>query len=238
MKKALILFCGLLTGLLRTASATTVTWGAAPTARIVTLEDGTTTVTSGLVLVGAFASTAFTFNPSLDIATNFSLISTAGGWKQFTLDTVSGTPDASVSNTMTITATGKVGGAVTDNNNSPTHPIPPLTKADFFDGKQIYIWLFNNASIASATQMGIFTATTASPSWIYPNNAGGAGDGLSVGTTTTTAATMVAAGTVGVGSTTSAQLRLVASVPEPSVLALGGVAGLGMLASRKRRQRK
>ena len=219
-----------------TASATTVTWSGVPSARTVTLEDGTTTVTSGLVLAGAFASTAFVFNPSLSIQANFNAISTAGGWKQFTLDTVSGTPDAGVINTLTILSSppGKVGLQVTDNNNGPVTP----TKADFFNGKQIYIWIFNNASIAAATQMGIFTATTATVPWLFPVNAGGVGDGITVSTASSGAPTMLAAGTVGVGSVSSSQLTLVASVPEPSVLALGGVAGLGMLASRKRRQRK
>ena len=128
---------------------------------------------------------------------------------------------------------------MTDNNNGPVTP----TKADFFNGKQIYLWLFNGPSIAAATQMGIFTSTDAIVPWTFKTNAGGVGDSSSLSTVgtggTPGAPTMVAAGTVGVGSTSSTTLQLVAStVPEPSVLALGGVAGLGMLASRKRRQRK
>lgn len=231
MKKSLLTIASIAFGITSVASATTVTWGAAPTARTVTLQGGLTTVTGGLVLVGAFANTTFSFNSSLDIATNFTTISTAGGWKQFTLDTVTGTPNAGITNTMTITTSpvGKIGGSVTDNNNGPVTP----TKADFFNGKQIYLWVFNAATIAASTQMGVFTATTASPVWNFPTNLGGLGDGVTLGTTTSTAATMVSAGSV--GTATSTQLQLVATtVPEPSVLVLGGMAALGMLASRKR----
>lgn len=234
MKKSFFTLAAITFGITSIASATTVTWGAAPTARTVTLQSGTT-VTSGLVLVGAFASTVFSFNSNVDIATNFSAISTAGGWKQFTLDTTDGSLDANITNTMTITASGKIGGSVTDNNNGPVTP----TKADFFNSKQIYIWVFNAATVAASTQMGIFTATTASPAWNFPINQGGLGDGITIGTTTTSAATMVSAGTpAGVGTATSSQLQLVAAVPEPSVLALGGMAALGMLASRKRGMKK
>lgn len=234
MKKSFFTLAAFTFGITSIASATSVTWGAAPTARTVVLQSGST-VSSGLVLVGAFGNTGFSFNSSLDIPSNFSVISTAGNWKQFTLDTIDGSLDANITNTMTITASGKIGGNVTDNNNGPVTP----TKADFFNGKQIYLWVFNAATVAASTQMGIFTATTASPVWNFPINQGGLGDGTTLGTTTTSAATMVSAGiSGGVGTATSSQLQLVAAVPEPSVFALGGMAALGMLASRKRGMKK
>ena len=237
MKKSLFTLVVITLGITSIASATTVTWGASPPARTVTLEGGITTVTGGLVLVGAFANTAFSFDRNFNIATNFSTISTAGGWKQFTLDTVTGTPNANVTNSLTIVTSpaGRIGGSVTDNNNGAVTP----TKADFFNSKQIYLWVFNAASIAASTQMGIFTATTASPVWSFPINAGGLGDTVTLGTSGASAATMIAAGTAGgVGTANATQLQLVAAVPEPSVLALGGMAALGMLASRKRGMKK
>jgi hypothetical protein len=178
--------------------------------------------------VGTFSNTSFTFNPSLSIATNILNIETSGGWDQFTLDTSSGQPDSGVTNTVTtggLAGGGKIAGTVTDNNSG-------ATKADFFNTKLLYVWVFNSSSVSAATQMGIFTAGSgASTPWVFPTNAGGLGDNVTLLTDSSDTPNMTAL----VGSTSSNSLNLVASVPEPSALAtLFGAGGLLMMIRRRR----
>ena len=218
-----------LLGAMPIANATTVTFGAVPTARTVTAADGVTTITSGLVMVGTFANEAFTFIPGVS---TFATISLAGSWERLGVDTVTDTTNSGVTLPgLTINGTGKVGTSITDNNFGPT-------KADFFNTKPLYLWIFDAATVNSATQMGIFRATSASVPWAFTSNAGGATDSVTYSTTQSGAPTIVATGGVGsVGTAGNGTLQLV-TVPEPSVLALGGMAALGMLASRKRGMKK
>jgi len=205
-----------------------VTFGGVPTARTVVAADGITTINTGLVWVGSFGNEAFSFNPALTVADNVSAITTTGTWRQFGLDTATNLLNAGVSGSLTLSLTGKIGGSITDNSSG-------ATKADFFNNRLLYLWIFNASTTASATEMGIFRATAASPAWNFPPNAGGLGDGLTYGTTTGAAATITALGSA--GSSTSGTLQLAAAIPEPSVGALLGLAFLGLAASKHKFRR-
>jgi hypothetical protein len=208
---------------LQNANATTIILGAIPTARTITDADTTTTITTGIALVGTFTSEAFTFNPALSISANVAAITTAGGWTQFAAPA-----------TMAINGTGKVGTAgITDN----------TAAATAFNNQPLYLWVFNAATPGAATEMGIFRATTATVPWTFPVNGFGVSDNPTISSTSIAAPTLVAIGntgstTTGAGTTVDpGKLILAKPVPEPSTLALGGLAGLGMLSSRWRRRR-
>ncbi len=204
------------------AHATTVGFSPAPTARTVTNASGITLSTSSLVLVGNFSIETFSFNSSVSMLTNFGVIAAAGGWEQFTLDTGTATTNAGATSAYSIDGTGKLGGSGTDNTVGGT-------KADFFNGKSIYVWIFNGSTIAASTEMGIFKATTASPSWLFPTNGAGLGDSVVLSTTTGGASALVPVS--GVGNVTSTQIRL---VPEPSSVVLVVTGVMGLLAHRRR----
>ena len=220
------------------AHATTVGFSPAPTTRTVVDALGSTvTNASSLALAGNFISEAFVFNPSLSIASNVTAITVAGGWKQFGLDTITSATDPGVALPgLNISAAGKLGSSIIDNNAG-------TTQAAYFNAKSLYIWLFNAPTVAAATQMGIFRSTDASVPWTFATTNGGVGDVLTYSTLISSAPTILAIG--GTGSVQPAgvsfpngALQLATTVPEPSVLALGCIAGIGMLASRRRKQRK
>jgi len=206
------------------ANATTVGFSGAPSARTVVNSVGATLSSTSLVLVGNFLSETFSLNRSMSVQANFTAIAADGGWKQFSLDTVTGTPNTGVTSSAAISATGKLGGQVTDNNFG-------ATKADYFNGRAVYVWLFNAATIAAATEMGIFKAIPpTSVPWTYPTNSGGVGDSVTLSTISSLANVVPVSG---VGSTTSALIQL---VPEPSTAFLSAL-GLIAMASRRRRNR-
>ena len=216
--------------------ATTVIFGSNPGNRTINNEAGTaySGATSGSIWIGTFsneAGFAATANNSLSVAANVAAITTAGGWEQFSMDTVTGLLNASVTtNTLDFTniaSTARVAGQLTDNTSG-------ATKADFFNGKQIYLWVFNADTVGAATEMGIFEATAATVPWLFPSNGGGVGDSVTL-STLTSGSTIAAVN--GVGSISGSELRTEAFgavVPEPSRLMLLGMAGLGVFFRRRR----
>lgn len=216
------------------AQATTLTFSAVPTARTVVDSSGFTLAgPDKLVLVGTFDNLSFALDPNISLAANFEAVSLAGGWKQFGLDTATLAPNAGVTSTLGLSATGKIGGSVTDNTFGST-------KADAFNDKAIYVWVFNGSSIETSTQAGLFNATTATIAWTSPVNAGGVADSRTFSTTASGASVIQAVG--GFGSTTGSQLQLTnsfAAVPEPSTWAAAvlGFLVLGIRAIRKNRSR-
>lgn len=230
MKKAQIL--SLIVGLAAAplAQATTVGFGAF-SQRTVLDEFGALLGVSSSVWAGTFSSPeSVVFNSSQSISLNVANIQAAGGWEQFTLDTVSSTTNASVSGALVINGTGKVSGQVTDDTSG-------ATKANFFNGKIFYVWIFNTNSIFTATSMGIFTSPDAAAAWAFPSNGGGFGDNATLSTAPGTAPTITALGGVGIGANSSqSQIQLVAA-PEPSTALLSAL-GLVVMASRRRRSLK
>jgi hypothetical protein len=232
MNKSLITTACLLVASMSSLKATTVTFGVVPTSRTLNSSTGVQLTTSSSFWIGTFASEASiasVVDNALSVATNVAAITTAGGWEQFTMDTVTGTLNSGAVSTLDITGTGqlgRLGGSATDNNTG-------ATKADFFGGKQLYVWAFNANTIGAATEMGIFEATTATVPWIFPTNAGGLGDTLLL-STSASGATIAAVG--GVGSISGSQLRTEAFgvIPEPSRIMLLAFGMIGLIGRRRR----
>lgn len=204
----------------QTAYCSTVTFGAVPTARqVVDATNINTLITnaSSLVLAGTFANESFSLDSSASLAANVASATSSGGWKQFGLDTSTLSLNDSVTNTLALNGSGRVGGGITDNTVGPT-------KANFFNGKNLYLWIFNASSVGAATQMGIFRATNATTAWEFPTNGGGVGDSTTYSTVPLNAPTIAAIG--GFGSIAGSNLQLTNSfnitpVPEPSAFTFG-----------------
>lgn len=235
MKKHILSAALLLTvASLSTARATTLTFGGVPTARTVVDASGLTLAgPNKLVLIGTFDNLNFSLDPSISLEANFEAISLAGGWKQFGLDTATQEANAGVTSSLGLSATGKLGGSITDNSFG-------VTKADAFNEKALYVWIFNGATLETSTQAGLFHATTATVDWTAPINSGGVTDSRTFSTTTSGASVIQAVG--GFGSTTSSTLQLsdnFAAVPEPATSAAValGVLFLGARAIFRRRAR-
>lgn len=110
-----------------------------------------------------------------------------------------------------------------------------------FTNEQIYYWTLNGATLAAATQWGIFTNPTA-PAWVFPS------DSPLPGVTNTDLGevpqngTGLIVGSFGGGpdanfSAPLYQMTEIAAVPEPSTVAFGVLAGVVALCSLKRRRR-
>lgn len=213
--------------------SSSVTFAPNPTSRSIASEAGVdfTGAGAGGYWIGTF-SNEVAIEASIDhfllVAVNVATIIDAGGWERFTLDTDTGSLSDSASSTLDfvpLSGTARLGGTATDNTAG-------ATKADFFNGKQIYVWVFNADTLGSATEMGIFEATAATVPWIFPTNLGGFGDTLTL-STSVSGATIAEVG--GVGSVLGTQLRTeVFGVPEPSRLMLLSVVGLGAVFRRRR----
>ncbi|MEO6785281.1 MAG: PEP-CTERM sorting domain-containing protein [Chthoniobacteraceae bacterium] len=217
MKKSVFLSIVASLATLPLASATTVGWGATPSSRSVVQPNSSAVTAGSEVLIGTFANENFSLSSGTVLA-NWTSIMAAGGCSQF----------ASPIFTSSIAGGTKVGGQTTDNTGTATA----------FNGKTIYLVLFDTTSPNTATEMGIFKATSASPAWVFPNNNNGIGDTqTSLGTDITAAATIVAVGTTPIGSANSTQLQLAAPVPEPSTLTFGALAALAAAGSRRRNRR-
>ena len=216
------------------AGATTILFGANPGNRTIANEAGAnfTTAASGSIWVGTFsneAGFAATANNALSVATNVANITSAGGWERFGFDTATESQNAGLSSTVDFTITAgiaRVGGQITDN-------VAGATKADFFNGKQVYLWVFNSDDFTTATEMGIFEATAATVPWLFPSNAGGLGDSVTL-STTTGGSTLAAVN--GVGSISGTQLRTEAFgvIPEPSRIVFLFLGMMGLIIRRRR----
>ncbi len=230
MKKFFLVLTACLPILATVASATTIGFSPVPTARNVrNSSNALLNDTNTLVLAGAFSSSNFSLNNTLSLAANVTAVMAAGGWKQFGLDTVTNASVASV-DSLGITATGKLGGQVTDNNFVST-------QADFFNNKPVYVWIFNAPTIAAATEMGIFRAPAAATPWVFPTNAGGVGDTVTFSTTNSTS--IAAIGNFGTEASGLLQLTSdfnVSPVPEPTTLIFGLLTGVAAIYSRLRRK--
>ncbi len=228
-----LIFLGCVTAVISSAAfATTVGFNPSPSARSVVDSTLTNLATNSLVWAGTFASEAFTFNPSVSVAANVATITAAGTWTQF-VDTEA---NASPLGLTVVSAGPKVSGQVIDK----------AVTAVSFNGKSVYLWIFNAPTVAGATQMGIFHAVApVGVPWTFPTNNGGVGDVLTLstgsqGANTPTLNPIGGAGVVTNGAGTvpnPGTIQLVAAVPEPSALALCGIVGAGFLSAR-RRQRK
>ena len=218
--------------------AASVSFGVNPTSRSIASEAGVNFAGagSGSYWIGTFSNEIVIetmVDHFLPVAVNVATIIDAAGWEQFTMDTVDSSLNSAASSTLDfvpLSGAARLGGTATDNTSG-------ATKADFFNGKQIYIWIFNADMLSSATEMGIFEATAATVPWIFPVNEGGLGDALTL-STSTGGATIAAVG--GVGSISDSQIRTEAfglTVPEPTRILLLGF-GAACLALHRRRCRQ
>jgi len=215
---------------LSSAYATQVSFNGGPTTLKLFKADASTKLTNGdLYWIGTFATPgAISFNPLQTIAQNITAIESAGGWNQFTLDTSTSQPNAGISVSDTINGLNNLSGSFTDTTTGGT-------KADFFNGKALYVWIFDTTGTdpTQADQMGIFTGNgSASPAWTFPSNeATPPANSVALNVLSGDMQTVGGAGTVGTG------LDLVpgATTPEPSTLAsLIGAGGLVAMLRRRR----
>ena len=186
------------------AQATTVSLSAGFTGPFVEDSDGVR-VNGGLMLLGHIdAAGLATIDPSSDIAA--------------------------------ITAVfQEFGTANTNAQGSPASSFTNVTPAaDGFNDKQIYLWILDTDSKATATEHGLYTvadptAPATGNNWIYPVNAGGVGDSTSI-----SVAALIDGPAAGLpGGSEGRNLRLMV-IPEPSGAMLAGVAGLALLFRRRR----
>jgi hypothetical protein len=232
MARSLLFAAFLAATVLPLAHGTTITFSASPTARAVEDSSGALlTNASALILAGTFTNPSFSINTGLSLAANYANVVASGGWEQFGLDTVTSALNTGVTGGFILSGSSKIGGSISDNNTGST-------KADFFNGKQLYLWVFNASSVGAATQMGIFRSPNASTPWTFPVNAEGIGDGQSFVTSSGGAPTIAAIG--GFGSSSGTRLTLtnnfnVVPVPEPSTLAFGVLTVVVAASSRRRR---
>jgi len=246
MKKSILLAALASAAFSFPAFATTIQFGAsfAGAARQVVLNDATTPVTfgngtgpgsGGLVLAGVFSSGgSFTYNPALSILANVNNMVSLGGFQPF------GFAPSSYSNgTWSMDAGTSLYTLGITSNASLSQVTGKITEntvvggdADFFNGKQFYLVLFNGTTVSTSTQMGIFNAST---TWTFPTNGNGTSD-TSVALSTGTGTAVSASGNPNAGSVTSSPNQLVlAPSPEPSSLvALLGGSGLLALIRRRR----
>ena len=187
--------------------------------------------TSTLVWVGTFSSESFSYASlsSQSVSSAVAAIKTAGGWEQFGVDTSTDVTNAGVTNTIAINGSGRLSGSEVDNTTG-------ATKADFFNGKSLYVWVFNASTIGAATEMGIFRATDATTAWNFATNAGGVGDITTYSTNPSVAPTFAAIGNVGTTTSTVFKTATFGSgpVPEPSRLMLFGLGVVGLVFRRRR----
>lgn len=231
-----ILFTGVLLALCASnAVATSVAFfpGFNSKRTVINASGGALSDTNSLVMVGTFSNPGVSaINSQLSIGSNISTVTSTWGWNQFGYDTAfSSNLNDQVTSTLALNSTGNVNGQVTDNNFG-------ATKADFFNAKPLYLWIFNALTVGAATQMGIFRATTAAAPWVFPTNTG-FGESGSFSTTSAASGSPVIAALGNFGSTSSSTLQLanfnVAPVPEPSTFAFGLFTALAACSSRKRR---
>jgi hypothetical protein len=171
----------------------------------------------------------------LSLQANVTAVINSGGWNQFGLDTSTKDPVPGLVNSVGINSSGKLSGSITDNN------VNVSTQADFFNGKPLFVWIFNTSNITTATEMGIFRATTTGTPWLFPTNAGGVGDTQTGLSTTPVGSPVISAfGGFGIGaSSTDTQLRLtnsfnVTAVPEPATAIFGLFTGVAAVCFRRR----
>lgn len=228
MKKSNLLATILGFAALPLAHATTVGFSPSPGGRTLQNSLGVNLSTSSLVWAGNFTSESFSLNTGLTLQQNVNAIIGAGGWEQFGFDTASAIPTTSNGGTgaLTVSAGAKLGGSITDDSTG-------ATKADYFNLKTLYVWIFNAATVAAATEMGIFKATIAANPWVFPANTSGLGDSNTFTTQPASTTLVTTAAVGGVGTSTETQLQT-APVPEPSTALLTALGLLGM-ASRRRR---
>lgn len=186
---------------LNVSHATSVSLSNQPQGRSVVDFDNLAVPDGSLVLVGTFSNISALANVPPD------QLASDAGWTQFgsslATQTVFGNP-------------GKLVGTTTD------------LSAAAFNGKPIYLWIFDGPTIASSTSYGVFTASSGVPAWNFPTNNGGIGDLITISADDSSLSAVA-----GLGSVDGAQIRLVsiASVPEPAAVGLLGM-GIALLLPR------
>lgn len=215
------------------SNATLVSFAGGPTTLSVVTSAATPLLSGDLVWIGTFSNPSnFSFNPSNTIAQNIASIESSGGWNQFSLDTATGTVNSGVTVSGGINGNHRLSLSVNDTSTG-------VTKADFFNGKVIYVWIFDASTTTAADQMGIFTAgVSATTAWVFPSNqATPPNNQVQVTTDPSATPNMLAVGGAGsVNSGSSLQLVAGAPAPEPSTLA-AFFGGAGLLAMGRRRRR-
>ncbi|MEO6739430.1 MAG: hypothetical protein ABIP20_04205 [Chthoniobacteraceae bacterium] len=216
------------------ASATSVTFTAAGSQRLVESSTGTLlTNLNAFVWLGNFTTESFTFNSAASIASNVAAIKAAGGWRQFGFDSTGDVNEADVFS-LGVTNASKISGTITDINSPGADYFGKLSPVNT---SKAYLWIFKGTSLLDATEMGIFRSPDAGIPWAFPANGGGIGDAVTLSDTSVTAPNISA---FGAGSATSTRLILSAAsavvpVPEPSTFVFGVSLCIAATSLRRRR---
>jgi len=193
------------------ATATTILFSSSIGGRFAADASLTPLPDGDVFLVGTFSNVG-----GLTLAGTTAAVLASGGWTQFDGSQVTSTLGGN---------SGKLTGQAQDNTAS----------AMPFNQQPLYVVIFNNTNAANASQMGIFRAPTVSigDAWVFPTNAGGGTDQISISMNETS---MAAVG--GIGSTTASPQRFVLTslVPEPTAFVLIVSGMLGLLGYRRFRR--
>ncbi len=150
-----------------------------------------------LVRVGYFENLS-----ALSAGMSVTQMETAGSWHNF--------GDMQISSPFDYA--GKLYGDITDTS----------AAASAFDGKSLYVWVFDAGTTSAASSYGIFRAYSAETAWIFPINQYGLGDSVTLNVDD---GSLQAVRNVGDVDAASSEVKLtsIESVPEPSSIALGGL---------------
>ena len=238
-KHTLVAVAVIIGGFIPSARSSTITFGTLGAQRTFMNDAGLSLngPSNSLVWVGTFGAanslSDSTFGNYSSISAAIAGISQVGSWRQFGLDST-GSPNPGTSFTLAVQASGKLKNSVIDTTTSPTDG------AKFFDGKDVYLWVFNAATTGAATQMGIFRAPSVvngTTPWVFPIN-GTVGDTANLDTDPANTPAINAIAGAGTISGTQLRLESIAAVPEPSTFAFGIVGAFAALSSRPRRRKE
>jgi len=122
---------------------------------------------------------------------------------------------------------GRIAGVITDT----------TAAADAFNGQDIYLWVYNSATVAASTEYGVFRAETpAGAEWTFPTNAGGVGDSVTISIADINTNPIIPGTSItpGANDPTGSTILTLVPIPEPSAALLFSIATIGFLFRRKK----
>lgn len=157
---------------------------------------GSVLADGSLVRIGYFAN-----EMALTLGMSVTEMESAGGWIDF----------GALSLSSPLGISGKIVGSSVNNSEV----------ASQLSGLQIFLWVFDSADPSTASATGIFRATDAENSWLFPTNAFGLGDSITLNMDDLSFIAIDGFGMVNWGSGTAELVAI--AVPESSTNVLMGL---------------